>query len=134
MHALTTQRQLETIRVLIVEDEAAITRFLEDLLQATGHETIVAKNGVEALVALTSPSAEFPHVVILDLGLPLESGVSVLSFLRSVLGSGVPVIVLTGREDTDEEIAVRELGVSAYLRKPASPHQVVAAITKALTL
>lgn len=120
-------------RVLVVEDDERVMRFLGDLLAANAYEVVSARNGVEAMAALTAPRAEVPHVVLLDLGLPLESGVSVLSFLRNVLRSGLPVIVLTGRQDPDEEAAVRELGISSYLRKPASAEKVLAAISAALT-
>ena len=119
-------------RVLVVEDNAEVMRLLAELLVGRGYEVVRACNGVEAMAALTAPAPEPPHLVLLDLGLPLESGVSVLSFLRNVMQSGLPVVVLTGRADPEEESAVRELGVSAYLRKPASPEKVLAAISDAL--
>jgi len=119
-------------RVLVVEDSEELVHFLAELLAVNSYEVVSARNGVEAMVALTAPESEAPHVVLLDLGLPLESGVSVLTFLRNVMQSGLPVIVLTGRRDPDEEAAVRQLGVSSYLRKPASPEQVLAAIARAL--
>lgn len=119
-------------RVLVVEDSEELTQFLEGLLTLNSYEVVSAHNGVEAMVALTAPESETPHAVLLDLGLPLESGVSVLTFLRNVMQSGLPVIVLTGRQDPDDEAAVRQLGISAYLRKPASPEQILAAIARAL--
>lgn len=119
-------------RVLVVEDSAELMQFLGDLLVLNSYEVVSAHNGVEAMVALTAPESEAPHAVLLDLGLPLESGVSVLTFLRNVMQSGLPVIVLTGRQDPDDEAAVRQLGISAYLRKPASPEQILAAIARAL--
>jgi DNA-binding response OmpR family regulator len=114
--------------VLVVEDEPAVARFLQALLVHRGYQVVRAANAVEALVALTVPRAELPQAVILDLGLPLESGVSVLSFLRKVVGSGLPVVVLTGRQDPEEEAAVRALGVSAFLHKPADADQVLRAL------
>lgn len=119
-------------RLLLVEDDTAVMRFLNAVLADRGYDLIQARNGVEAMVALTVPDSDLPHAVILDLGLPLESGVSVLTFVRNVMRSGVPVIVLTGRDDPEEERAVRQLGVSAYLRKPAATEQLVAAVTSAL--
>jgi len=121
-----------TTRVLVVEDEAEVLRFLEELLAGHGYEVIEARNGLEAMVALTAADPQLPDVVVLDLGLPLESGVSVLTFLRTVMRSGLPVIVLTGGTDREEEAAVRELGVAAYLRKPASGQEVLAALLRAL--
>jgi len=118
--------------ILVVEDDLTASRFLEALLLDRGYQVLHARNGVDALVALTAPRPELPDAVILDLGLPLESGVSVLSFLRGVMRSGAPVVVLTGRQDPDEEAAVRELGISAFLRKPASADQLLQAIAAVL--
>jgi len=119
-------------RILIVEDDEQLLTFLRDLLTGQGYTVTLARNGVEAMMQLTVPSSELPDAILLDLGLPVESGVSVLSFLRTVLRSGAPVIVLTGRDDRDEEAAVLELGVSAYLHKPAPSEEVLAAISQAL--
>jgi len=118
--------------ILVVEDDPVVARFLEALLVDRGYHVLRAANAVEALVALTVPRPELPDAVILDLGLPLESGVSVLSFLRKVVGSGLPVVVLTGRQDPETETAVRALGVSAFLHKPADADQVLQALAAVL--
>jgi DNA-binding response OmpR family regulator len=119
-------------QILVVEDDAGVARFLQALLTDRGYQVARAANAIEALVALTVPRAELPRAVILDLGLPLESGVSVLSFLRKVVGSGLPVVVLTGRQDPEEEAAVRALGVSAFLHKPADADQLIQALAGAV--
>ena len=119
-------------RILVVEDEDQLAGYLADLLGSNGYLVTKARNGVEAMVALTGPGEDGPEVVLLDLGLPLESGVSVLSFLRNVLQSGAPVVVLTGHNDPDEEATVKELGVSAYLRKPVGAEELLEAINQAL--
>ena len=118
--------------VLVVEDDAEVMSFLDELLSANGYEVLKARNGVDAMVALTAPEAELPGVVLLDINLPLESGLSVLSFLRKVMLSGLPVVVLTGSAGQGEEEAVRELGVSYYLRKPARSSEVLSALERAL--
>ena len=128
---MTREQSSEPIRVLVVEDNEEVTRFLQELLTGNGYEVVQARNGVEAMVALTAPPQECPHVVLLDIGLPLESGVSVLSFLRNVLRSGRPVIVLTGSADEQEEQAIREMGVTAYLRKPTSSEDLLTAVAEA---
>jgi DNA-binding response OmpR family regulator len=120
-------------RVLVVEDDRELLDLLTELLSKGGYEVVPARNGVAAMVALTAPEPESPDLVLLDLGLPLESGVSVLSFLRNIMRSGLPVVVLTGHADPGEEAAVRELGVSAYLHKPASAENLLAALSAALT-
>ena len=118
--------------VLVVEDDPVIMRFLAILLSDRGYQVARAGNSIEALVALTAPPAELPQAVILDLGLPLESGVSVLSFARNVMRSALPFIILTARQDKDEEAAVRDLGVSAFLRKPADAREVLDALAAAI--
>lgn len=121
-------------RVLVVEDEAEVINVLAELLTRHGYEVVPARNGVAAMVALTAPEPENPHLVLLDLGLPLESGADVLSFLRNIMRSGIPVVVLTGSTDTDLEKSVRSLGVSDYLRKPASPHHILSALSAARSI
>jgi DNA-binding response OmpR family regulator len=119
-------------RILVVEDDAAIMSFLIALLSDRGYEVIQARNGVEAMVAVTAPKPELPDAILLDLGLPLEGGISVLNLLRNVLRAALPVIVVTGRQDPEEEAAIRELGVTAFLRKPVNTQQVLSALSLAL--
>jgi len=119
-------------RILVVEDESSVMQFLVALLVDADYSVIQARNGVEAMVALTAPAQEMPAAMLLDLGLPLEGGVSVLSFLRNVLQSSMPVIVVTGRQDADEEAAVRALGITAFLRKPANTQQILSTLSTAL--
>jgi len=128
----TKKTAASSTRVLVVEDEVEVLSVLTDLLVRHGYEVVPARNGVAAMVALTAPEPDGPNVVLLDLGLPLEDGVSVLAFLRNVMRSGLPVVVLTGRTDPDEEAAVRALGVSDYLHKPASPQHILAALSSAV--
>jgi DNA-binding response OmpR family regulator len=115
-----------------VEDEPSVMQFLAALLSDRGYETIQARNGVEAMVALTVPQSELPDAILLDIGLPLEGGVSVLTFLRNVLRSRIPVIVVTGRQEPEEEAALRELGISAFLRKPPNADRILSTLSRVL--
>lgn len=119
-------------RILVVEDDAAIMSFFTALLTGQGYEVLQARNGVEAMVAVTAPKSELPEAVLLDLGLPLEGGISVLNLLRNVLRTALPVIVVTGRQDPEEEASIRELGITAFLRKPVNSKQVLSALSLAL--
>lgn len=122
----------ESIRILVVEDDPATMQFLEALIRDRGYEVLRARNGVEAMVALTAPHPELPHAILLDIGLPLEGGASVLHLLRNVLQSRIPVIVITGRQDAEEEATLRELGITAFLRKPPNTDQILSALSEAL--
>ncbi|MGD0112473.1 MAG: response regulator [Armatimonadota bacterium] len=118
--------------MLIAEDEPEVLALLTELLTRHGYEVLPARNGIAAMVALTAPEPDGPQAVLLDLGLPLRDGADVLAFLRNVMRSGIPVVVLTGRADIEEEQVVRALGVSDYIHKPASPHQILSALSSAL--
>jgi DNA-binding response OmpR family regulator len=130
-----TREQIEVSgsrRILVVEDDAAAMSFLEALLTDRGYQVTKARNGVEAMVALTAEDRQRPHAILLDIGLPLEGGISVLTFLRNVLRSSIPVIVVTGRQEPEEEETVRKLGISAFLRKPPNADQILSTLTRAL--
>jgi len=119
-------------RVLVVEDNAELAAVLKDWLVRNGYQVLIARNGIEAVLFLTGPAPEFPDVILLDIGLPLSSGVSLLDFVRHILSSKLPVIVLTASADAEQEQELRKLGISRYLRKPAPLDQVLSAIDEAL--
>ena len=100
-------------RLLIVDDEARIRRFLAISLRAQGYEVVQAANGGEALKLL----AEQPvQLVILDLGLPDLDGREVLRALRAF--SPVPVLVLSVRASESEKVALLDAGANDYVAKP----------------
>lgn len=119
-------------RVLVVEDNQELAAVLQELLTRHGYEVVIARNGMEALIPLSGPVTERPHLVLLDVNLPLQSGVSVLDFVRNALQSKLPVVVLTASANPAQEAELRRLGVSDFLRKPAPAQQVLAAVTSAL--
>lgn len=119
-------------RVLVVEDEPQLLALLRDLLRRRGYEVQEARHGIEALVQLSAPNDELPDLAILDIGLPLEGGMTVLEFLRRTVHRRTPVIILTATATQEQEERIQRLGVSAYLRKPASTAVVFSAVEKAL--
>lgn len=106
---------LETARpvALIVEDDASIRDYLALGLGYEGYEVEQASSGSEALERL---SGALPDVVILDLGLPGLSGLSVLESLRQ--RSQLPVLILTARDGVEDRIAGLKAGADDYLVKP----------------
>jgi CheY-like chemotaxis protein len=121
-------------RVLIVEDNTELAAVLRELLVGAGYTVLTARNGIEALVFLTSRASEVPDAVLLDIGLPLTNGVSLLDFVRNVMSSKLPVVVLTASADAEQEQQLVKLGISRYLRKPASLEQVLSAVAEAVPL
>ncbi len=101
-------------RILIVEDEARITSFLEKGLKANGFVTSVAHEAREGLAMARTGAFD---LVILDLGLPDRDGMEVLRDLRDT-DSTTPVIILTAREGVADTVSGLENGADDYVTKP----------------
>lgn len=103
----------QNMRVLVVDDEKTIRRFLKATLTSHGYNVFEAENGKEALkLAIYS----YPDVIILDLGLPDMSGFKVVEKIRE--RSKIPIIILSVRESEDDKIAALDAGADDYLTKP----------------
>ena len=100
-------------RVLVVDDESRIRRFLAISLRAQGYEVDQAANGGDALKHLADRPT---HLVILDLGLPDLDGRDVLRALRAF--SAVPVLVLSVRASESDKVALLDAGANDYVAKP----------------
>lgn len=111
------------MRILIVDDEPAISDTLAYALQADGFASDCCTLGAEALARLDAGGHD---LVVLDVGLPDISGFDVCRLLRR--SSDVPVIFLTARSDEVDRIVGLELGADDYVAKPFSPREVVSRV------
>jgi two-component system, OmpR family, KDP operon response regulator KdpE len=116
------------VRVLVVDDEPAIRRFLRTSLGARGYHVVEAEDGEPALDALRRGPMD---VLILDLGLPGVDGFEVIRQLRE-LGSTIPIIVLSSRTDERGKVAALDLGADDYLTKPFGVDELHARVRTAL--
>lgn len=101
------------LRVLVVDDEMPIRKFLRASLTAHGYQVFEAATGRDALSAVI---AHRPDLMILDLGLPDIEGLEVARQLRE--WSQIPIIILSVREHESEKIAALDAGADDYLTKP----------------
>ncbi|MGZ4688107.1 MAG: response regulator transcription factor [Acidimicrobiia bacterium] len=104
-----------SVRALVVEDDESNRLLLTRFLTREGYEVDAVADGPSAVQAVT---ANPPDVVILDLGLPGLDGADVLRRIRR--DSGVPVLVLTGRDDEPAKLSLFEVGADDYVVKPFS--------------
>jgi two-component system, OmpR family, alkaline phosphatase synthesis response regulator PhoP len=118
-------------RVLIVEDEQDIAGLIKHTLERAGDtEAHIVGSGD---VALKSVSDEPPDLIILDLNLPVVSGVEVCRILRSRSdGRHVPIIMLTARTSEDDRVTGLELGADDYVTKPFSLRELTARVRAVL--
>jgi two-component system, OmpR family, KDP operon response regulator KdpE len=114
-------------RILIVDDEPAIRRFLHSLLPAHGFTVLEAGTGEAALAAMAS---QHPDVVVLDLGLPDLDGVQVTRLLRE--WTQIPIIVLSVRGAEQDKVAALDAGADDYLTKPFGSQELLARLRVAL--
>ncbi len=115
------------LRVLVVDDERAIRRYLHAALNAQGYTVFEAASGKDAL---SMAVADRPDLIILDLGLPDLDGVEVTRQLRE--WSHIPVIVLSVREQESDKISALDAGADDYLTKPFSSGELMARMRAAL--
>jgi two-component system, OmpR family, KDP operon response regulator KdpE len=114
-------------RVLVVDDEPAILRFLKPALEANDYEVASAATLAEAMKRIAK---EPPDVVILDLGLPDGDGKDVIRQVRQ--WSQVPIIVLSAREREAEKIEALDLGADDFVNKPFGVGELMARLRTAL--
>jgi two-component system KDP operon response regulator KdpE len=115
------------LKVLVVDDEVAIQRFLRVALNGQGFIVSEANAGQSALQSIT---LNRPDLVILDLGLPDMDGIEVTRRIRE--WSKVPIIILSVREQEDDKIAALDAGADDYLTKPFGMGELLARIRTVL--
>ncbi len=118
---------MESIRILVIDDEEAIGNVIKDYLEAQGYEVFWAKDGYFALDTFREAH---PDLVILDLMLPGKSGFDVCKELRQE--SDVPVIMLTAKADEIDRVLGLELGADDYVTKPFSLRELAARVRAVL--
>jgi DNA-binding response OmpR family regulator len=111
-------------RILIAEDEDGISSFLDKGLTAAGHTTFVVADGKTAAAVARDDAFD---LVLLDLGLPIVDGMTVLRQLRA-RGERLPVIILTARGELDATLAGFEGGANDYVTKPFRFEELLARI------
>lgn len=112
------------MRVLVVEDEPTIAAQLAEALAAAGYAVDVASNGVDAHFQGGDENQPF-DAVVLDLGLPLMDGLTVLKKWRTA-GRTMPVLILTARDNWHEKVAGIDAGADDYLAKPFHMEELLA--------
>ena len=118
---------MTALRVLVVDDEPQIFRFLHPALEASDYHVLSAATGAEALRLMANAA---PDIILLDLGLPDMDGKDVLAKAR--VFTAVPIIILSARDREAEKIAALDLGADDYVEKPFAIGELLARMRTAL--
>ncbi len=118
---------MAAVRILVVDDDAAITTMLSEYLSEHGYQVDTAGNGATMRAAL---ERAVPEVVLLDVGLPGEDGLTLARYLRERDTLGI--IMVTGAGDVVDRVAGLEVGADDYIAKPFDPRELRARLKSVL--
>ncbi len=118
--------EFERRRILVVDDEERMIRFIRMNLEHDGFQVIEASNGKQAIDKLR----DTPDLILLDVMMPDLDGFEVLETIREV--TNVPVIMLTAKGEEDDRVRGLELGADDYITKPFSPRELVSRVKAVL--
>ncbi len=119
--------QMENKKILVVDDEERMLRFIRLNLEHDGYQVIEALKGYEALDKMRT---DLPDLILLDVMLPDIDGFEVLRMVREI--STTPVIMLTAKGEEDDRVRGLELGADDYVTKPFSPRELVSRVKAVL--
>ncbi len=115
------------MKILIADDDPQILRALQITLAAHGYGVIVARDGREAI---SLASSHHPELLVLDLGMPVLTGIQVIEAVRG--WSSAPILVVSGRSDSADKVDALDAGADDYVTKPFAVDELLARI-RALT-
>lgn len=119
--------EIERRRILVVDDEERMVRFIRLNLEHDGFQVSEAFNGRQAVQKLRDVT---PDLILLDVMMPDMDGFEVLEMIREI--SSVPVIMLTAKGEEDDRVRGLELGADDYITKPFSPRELVSRVRAVL--
>lgn len=118
-------------KILIVDDDSDYRFLLERDLEKSGFEILSLESGEQVC---TLAASEHPDVILLDIGLPGKSGWEVLEQLQqSIATAGIPVVMLTGHDDSDDVIRGYSSGASYFIGKPHEREELLRGIEIAIS-
>ena len=114
-------------RILVVDDEISIIKFLRANLENKGYKVLAAMNGAEALHTIET---ELPHLIILDIMMPKMDGFEFCQQLRE--WSQIPIIMLSARADERDKVKCLDLGADDYMTKPFGASELISRVRAVL--
>ena len=118
---------MRQLRILVVDDDLAVLKYLRANLREEGYDVLTALNGIEAIQTIEK---ELPDLLILDIMMPTIDGFEVCSRIRE--WSQIPIIMLSARDDESDKVKSLDLGADDYLTKPFGIKELMARVRSVL--
>lgn len=118
---------MRRLRILIVDDDIAVLKYLRANLQEEGYDVLTALDGIEAIQII---ERELPDLLILDIMMPNMDGFEVCNRIRE--WSQIPIIMLSARDDESDKVKCLDLGADDYIAKPFGVEELLARIRAVL--
>ena len=119
-------QKVQTMRILVIDDDSKLTDLLQLVFESKGFGVTVANDGLQALASLET---ELPEAVLLDLMMPGMSGLEVCQHIRAnPRTSSVPVVVLTAKSGIESKQELMNAGATDYLVKPVPLNDLISRI------
>ncbi len=112
-----------TRSILVIDDDSIMLQLMKDTFESEGYNVTLAADGIAGMALLRETK---PDMVLLDIMMPGPDGYQVLESIRQ--HSNIPVIMITGKLDTDSLQQALHLGADGYMRKPFRPSELVARV------
>jgi two-component system, OmpR family, KDP operon response regulator KdpE len=124
------EQEMVNKKILIVEDDPDVLKAMHVRLQANHYDTFMAADAISSVVEARK---YHPDLILLDLGLPGESGfVALERFQANPYLASIPIIIISGRTGPDNRVRAMKAGAKAFLEKPVDSHDLIAVIRQAL--
>jgi len=118
-------------KILIVDDDEMIRKFLTVQFEGRAHMVVAAENGARALELAAS---ETPDLIVMDMNMPVMTGWDAARELKKAgaATAGIPIIALTAHRTVEDQTAAHEAGCDTYVQKPIDPERLFEAVDRVL--
>jgi CheY-like chemotaxis protein len=123
----------EAYHIFVIDDSPIVCKIIEGTLKREGYQVFSFANGIDALRAMTSNEAPVPHLVFLDINLPVMNGFEVIHMLHQHPQSRhVPIVLVTAHHGVVNKVRSYIFGVREMIAKPFQPGQIVSVVRSVL--
>jgi len=120
---------MDKIKLLLAEDDELLAALLNFRLEKEGYKVLLSRDGRAVKEQL---NAEMPDIIVSDIMMPYFSGMELVDYVRKVLNSNVPIIIISSAGNEENVLNAFELGANDFISKPISPAELLVRVQREL--